>query len=112
MKAFRERDAADDKTRVEFSKLHRMSLLATPCLLFVMVAGVLVDQPWVFYWVFFNGIYLALVIGVISSLGVIHAVLILFDAPERRIMRNVVPTLMVAGSLLFFVVALPGVGPQ
>ena len=112
MKAFGERDDADEKTRVEFSKPHRMSLLATPCLLVVMVAGVLIDQPWVFYWVFFNGIYLALVIGVISSLGVIHAVLILFDAPERRIMRNVVPTLMGAGSLLFFVVALPGVGPQ
>jgi hypothetical protein len=106
--AFGQRDDASDETPIVFSRLHRMVLLATPCLLVVVVAGELVGLTGFFYY----GLYLSLVVGAISSLGVVHAVLILMDAPERRVMRNVVPALMCVGSVLFFVYLLLNAGYQ
>jgi hypothetical protein len=106
--AFGQRDDINDETPIVFSRLHRMVLLATPCLLVVVVAGELVGLTGFFYY----GLYLALVVGVISSLGVIHGVLILIDAPKRRVMRNVVPALMCVGSLLYFVYLLLNAGYQ
>lgn len=108
MNAFGQRDDASDETPIVFSRLHRMVLLATPCLLVVVVAGELVGLTGFFYY----GLYLSLVVGAISSLGVVHAVLILMDAPERRVMRNVVPALMCVGSVLFFVYLLLNAGYQ
>ncbi len=95
-------DAAEEAP-LEFSKLHRNTLLATSRLLVVLaVALALTGLVWSngLFVVLLFGAGLALVVGVISSLGVVHAALILVDAPERRVRRNVVPTLIGIGSLL------------
>jgi hypothetical protein len=95
-------DAAEEAP-LEFSRLHRNTLLATSRLLVVLVVALaLTGLVWSngLFVVLLFGAGLALVVGVISSLGVVHAALILVDAPERRVRRNVVPTLIGIGSLL------------
>jgi asparagine N-glycosylation enzyme membrane subunit Stt3 len=106
--AFGQRDDVSDETPILFSRRHRTVLLATPCLLFVVVAGGKFGLIGVFYY----GLYLSLVVGGISSVGVVHAFLILMDAPERRVPRNVVPALLCVGSLLLFVYLLLNAGYQ
>jgi len=106
-------DAAEGAS-IEFSRLHRITLLATSRLLVVLaVALALTGLVWSngLFVVLLFGASLALVVGVISMLGVVHAALILVDAPERRVRRNVVPTLIGIGSLvivLFIVVYVVG----
>jgi hypothetical protein len=97
---------ATEESPIEFSRLHRIALLATSRLLVVLaVALALTGLFWStrLFLVLLFGVCLALVVGVISSLGVVHAALILVDAPERRVRRNVFPTLIGIGSLLIVV---------
>jgi uncharacterized membrane protein len=104
MKVHGQHDATEDAP-IEFSRRHRIALLATSRLLVVLaVVLALTTLVWPrLFVVLLFGVCLALVVGVISSLSVIHAALILVDAPERRVRRNVVPTLIGIGSLVVLV---------
>ena len=100
MKAFDQHEATNEVVPIEFSMLHRIMLLAMPCLFLVLVAFQLAGKPWVHLDYLF--LALALVVGLMTSVGVVHAVLILVDAPGRRIVRNIVPTLVAIASFFLF----------
>jgi hypothetical protein len=104
MKPFGKFEATGEDPPIEFSLFHRVMLLATPCLFLVMVAVELAGKS----WVFISNLYIALaaVVGLVSIVGVVHAVLIFVDARSRRVIRNIVPTLMAVGSLIGVAIAL------
>lgn len=102
MKAFGQHEATNESVPIEFSMLHRIMLLAMPCLCLGLFAFQLAGKPWVHLDELF--LALGLVVGLITTLGVVHAVLILVDAPGRRVVRNIVPTLVAIASFALFCV--------
>jgi hypothetical protein len=75
-------------------------LLAMPCLCLALFAFQLAGRP----WVHLDNLFLALglVAGLITIVAAVHAVLILVDAPSRRVVRNIVPTLVAIASFFLF----------
>jgi len=108
-----------EETPIEFGKLHRVALLATPYSLAILGAvfafALVFIGPDFAVVALFVGTGLSLVVAVVTGLSVAYAIFIMLDAPRRRVIRNVAPTLLGLGSLvvLFFLVPLViDLGPQ